>query len=116
MERIAASGEIQFELDMDTLIDVFSDMHLEQGVRIMNHWEIPELYSSIIAQHHAESFDPSDTLLAIVRLVNFNSMKYGLNLYPRLVQPRNVEPETEALAVDSTIIERLAEEMQAASA
>ncbi|WP_277058140.1 HDOD domain-containing protein [Trichlorobacter lovleyi] len=112
MERISLSREISFELDLETLLDVFSDMHVEQGVRIMNHWDIPPLYCAIAAHHHAETFDPGDTLLAIVRLVNFNSMQYNLNLYPRLVQPPDALPEISLLKVGDPELVKLEADMQ----
>lgn len=114
MERISLQQVTRFELDLDTLLDVFSDMHVEQGVRIMNHWDIPAQYHNVAAHHHAEEFDPEDTLLAIVRLVNFSSMRYRLNLYPRLVQPHDVLPEISILDVDEAVLTQLESEMRAA--
>jgi putative nucleotidyltransferase with HDIG domain len=112
MEQISLNGEIIFELDRDTLLDVFSDMHIEQGVRIMYHWGIPDLYSSVVANHHAEHAEPSDVLLAIVRLVNFNSMKYDLNTFPRFVQPENSSAEMNLLHVSESDMELLEKEMR----
>jgi putative nucleotidyltransferase with HDIG domain len=114
MERIWLAQEIELDLDLETLLDVFSDMHVEQGVRIMNHWDIPPLYCAIVAQHHADVFDAADTLLAIVRLVNFNSMQYNLNLYPRLVQPSDANSEIMALHIDENALLTLEADMQAA--
>lgn len=113
MERISLHNETRFELDLETLLNVFSDMHVEQGCRIMNYWEIPDLYSGIVAQHHAEHFDCTDTLLAIVRLVNFNSMSYKLNLYPRLIQPRDATPEISVLHASEAAMEQLEADMKA---
>jgi putative nucleotidyltransferase with HDIG domain len=99
MEQISLNKETSFELDQETLLDVFSYMHVEQGVRIMDHWGIPSLYRSVVANHHTEHFDPSDILVAIVRLVNFKSMQYDLNLYPQFIQPLDVSAEISILAV-----------------
>lgn len=99
LEQIKLSEEIKFELDQETLLDVFSDMHVEQGVRIMDYWDIPPLYRSIVANHHTEQFDRCDPLLAIVRLVNFKSMHYDLNLYPRYIQPNDVTAEISVLSL-----------------
>ena len=99
MEQISLNHETSFELDHETLLDVFSYMHVEQGVRIMDHWDIPALYKSVVANHHTEFFDPSDILVAIVRLVNFKSMQYDLNLYPQFIQPTDVSTEISVLSV-----------------
>jgi putative nucleotidyltransferase with HDIG domain len=112
MERIHLSGAIEFALDNDTLLDVFSDMHVEQGVRIMAHMEIPPLYRSIVAKHHAEDVDSGDKLLAIVRLVNFMSMQYGLDSYPRYVQPTSADYEIRFLQVSNRALEQLEADMK----
>lgn len=111
MERIYMDGEITFELDKETLLEVFSDMHVEQGLRIMSHMGIPDLYCSIVAKHHADNVPPDDTLLAIVRLVNFMSMQYGLNSYPRYVRPKNAEPEINFLKVSESTLLQLETDM-----
>ena len=113
MEQISLAGEIKFELDRETLLDVFSSMHVEQGFRIMYHWDIPPVYSSIVANHHADHFHPHDTLLAIVRLVNFMSMRFELNSFPQFNQPRDCDPEISALQVSEESLEQLESDMRA---
>ena len=108
---ISLDPDNKFELDRETLLDVFSDMHVEQGCRIMEYWNIPAVYCAIVANHHALHFDPNDTLLAIVRLVNFNSINYNLNLFPRGIQPPDAEAEINALAVDEAALTLLETDM-----
>lgn len=115
MERISLDAATKFTLDRETLLDVFSDMHVEQGCRIMGHWNIPSMYCAIVANHHAVQFDPNDILLAIVRLVNFNSIDYNLNLYPRAAQPQDVVPEIGVLAVSEKALETLETDMRNSS-
>jgi hypothetical protein len=91
-------------------------MHVEQGFRIMYHWDIPPVYSSIVANHHADHFHPHDTLLAIVRLVNFMSMHYELNLFPRFNQPQDVKPEISTLNLHEDLLELLEADMRSARA
>ena len=116
LERISLAQETCFELDLETLLNVFSDMHVEQGVRIMNHWDIPPLYRSVVAGHHAEFFDAEDRLLTLVRMVNFQSVQYGLNLYPRLVQPLGADTEIALLNIDEADLAQLETDMRAATA
>ncbi|MDD2367593.1 MAG: HDOD domain-containing protein [Desulfuromonadaceae bacterium] len=116
MEQISLNGSTEFELDNDTLLDVFSDMHVEQGFRIMNHWDIPPLYSEIESKHHADYADPNDILLSIVRLVNFSSMQYELNDFPRFIQPRNAEPEINFLNLTESDLAQLETDMRSSCA
>jgi putative nucleotidyltransferase with HDIG domain len=112
MEQISLNSDTKFELDRETLLDVFSDMHIEQGVRIMYHWGIPALYSSIVANHHAEHADSNDVLLTIVRLVNFNSMQYELNSFPRFIQPQDAVAEISTLQVNESALVQLEKDMK----
>ena len=112
MEQICLNSVTVFELDRETLLAVFSDMHVDQGVRIMNHWDIPHIYGKIVANHHAYHFDPHDTLLVIVRLVNYISKQYELNSFPRYVQPLNAAPEIDSLHVNETVLAQLEMDMK----
>lgn len=112
MEQISLKHETKCDLDRETLLDVFSDMHIEQGVRIMYHWEIPTLYSSIVANHHADYVDPKDILLSIVRLVNFNSIQYELNSFPRYIQPPDAFVEIGVLNVNALALVQLEKDMK----
>jgi HD-like signal output (HDOD) protein len=115
MEQISQNSETVFELDQETLLDVFSDMHIEQGLRIMNYWNVPSLYCSIVANHHADHVDHDDTLLSIVRLVNFYSTQFGLNCFPRFSQPVDADPEISALSVSEAALQQLEADMRACS-
>jgi putative nucleotidyltransferase with HDIG domain len=116
MEQISLNNQTKFELDRETLLDVFSDMHIEQGVRIMYYWSIPSVYSNIVANHHADHADPNDILLAIVRLVNFNSTQYELNSFPRFTQPPDAVEEMNMLHVNESALAQLEKDMKSSSA
>jgi len=112
MERISQSGEIKFRFDRETLLDVFSEMHVEQGFRIMNFWNIPSTYRSIVIGHHTAHLDPHDTLLAIVRLVNFKSKQMDLDYFPKFTRQFDTHPEITVLHVDETARTRLEMDMR----
>ncbi len=117
MERIHLNGETCFQFDRATLLDVFSDMHVEQGCRIMTHWDIPSTYHAIVANHHAEHFDSHNILLAIVRLVNFNSRHYkdrmhsNLDYYPHRIQPESIAHEASILQASEASLSLLEKDM-----
>lgn len=117
MERINLNCETRFPLVRATLLDVFSDMHVEQGFRIMGHWDIPAMYHSIVANHHVEQFNSNDILLAIVRLVNYNSQHYknqthcSLNCYPHRKQPQDVAHEAGIMQASEVSLSLLEKDM-----
>lgn len=107
MERIVENNELQIEMDRDLLMDVFKEMHVEQGCRIMDHWNLPLIYRSVVANHHAEHYDHVDSLLSIVRLVNKVSIKINLSLNEESDQADNDLPECNLLDMDESQCEKL---------
>jgi putative nucleotidyltransferase with HDIG domain len=107
MERIAHEDETQIELDRELLLEIFSEMHVEQGCRIMDHWNLPAIYRSVIANHHAEHFDHIDSLLAIVRVVNIFSRKVDLSLNAEPIQDASYLQEIDLLDMDETQCKKL---------
>ncbi len=116
MEQICLNDPPAADFDQETVLEVFSDMHVEQGCRIMDYWEIPQIYYEIVAHHHDDEYTSDDPLLAIVRLVNFKSAEYGLNPYPQLVRPHDTEREQQLLALEADDLLLLETVMKAVAA
>lgn len=100
LEHVIAKGEKKIELNRQLLVDLFSDMHVEQGRRIMEFWNIAPVYSAVVEQHHAEHYDTVDTLLTITRFVNVISRKIGLSLNPEPFNKERIAVESGLLDLD----------------
>ena len=111
LERISQDSTSGIVLERELLLDVFTEMHVEMGCRLMDYWNIPDIYRAIVADHHSELFDHKNTLLAIVRLVNVNSRNFKLSLCPVVNQADDVLPEVAALKLDDTYLGKLQEVM-----
>ncbi len=70
LERLNNAGVAQAALEQDLLMEIFHELHVDQGSRLMEHWNMPKTYSGVVASHHLAKFDTSDTVLTVVRLVN----------------------------------------------
>lgn len=86
MEHINNKEGRGFELDLGLLHEVFSEMHVEFGCRIMDCWNIPNIYRNIVANHHTQQLNSDDFLLAIVRVVNVSSIKFKVSNYPSITE------------------------------
>ncbi len=115
MERISRVKENGIVLERALLLNVFKEMHVEMGCRLMDYWNIPDIYRAIVANHHTEEFDRNDTTLAIVRLVNFNSRDFNLSLNQPMDQTGEILPEAAVLKLDDTYREKLQEVMVTSS-
>lgn len=80
IERLVKAGVISSMFDDDLIMEIFEVMHVEQGYRLMQHWNFPSMYCDVIRDHHLEEWDPVNKMLAIVRFVNQACHKVGLGL------------------------------------
>jgi HD-like signal output (HDOD) protein len=102
LERIIQNGELAVVIDKELLQNVFSEMHVDFGCRLMDHWNLPGIYRTIVAEHHAEHFDYSNLLLAIVRMVNCNSRNFNLSHFPTQNNTKEVLPDASPLYMDES--------------
>lgn len=95
IERLVKAGVISSMFDDDLIMEIFEAMHVEQGYRLMQHWNFPSMYCDVIRDHHLEEWDPVNKMLAIVRFVNLTCHRVGLGLIhePELALQMTLEAE-----------------------
>lgn len=99
--------EKQIVVDRELVLAVFTEMHVEQGDRIMRYWNIPPVYQSVAFHHHDATSNPIDSLLTMVRLVNKVSRKVGISLDPEPFHPEDIQTEMNLLDMDGAQFEKL---------
>jgi putative nucleotidyltransferase with HDIG domain len=74
-------------VSMDLVRELLDSAHTEVGYRLLTSWHLPEVYQTIVRDHHVENPDPGNIPLQIVRLANHacNKVGIGLHLQPDLV-------------------------------
>lgn len=80
IERLVNAGVISSMFDDELIMEIFEVMHVEQGFRLMQHWNFPAMYCDIIKNHHTDEWDTVNKMLAIVRFVNMACHRVGLGL------------------------------------
>ena len=84
LERLTNAGLAHAALERGLLLEIFAEMHVEQGTRLMEHWNMPPVYRAAAARHHQENMGnhsgSDDIVLAIVRLVNMATRKRELTI------------------------------------
>lgn len=95
IERLNKAGVISSMFDDELIMEIFEVMHVEQGYRLMQHWNFPSMYCDVIRDHHLEEWDPVNKMLAIVRFVNLACHRVGLGLKhePELALQMTLEAE-----------------------
>lgn len=100
LQTVASDNKLELELSEALVREVFSRMHVEQGLRLFDEWRLPEMYRAVVAAHHAEELDSRDIITALVRMANQGCRKIGLGLErsPDTVLPTTAEAQF--LAID----------------
>ena len=106
LEEVQAA-EPELSLSKPVIVEVLQHMHVEQGTVLMQHWNIPELYSEIVRQHHLETYDTSNILLLMVRLVDMACKKVGIGLHHDPAIVLATTPEAQALGAKEVVLAEL---------
>lgn len=80
LERLNKVGVAQAALESELLMEIFGELHVEQGCRLMEHWNMPKAYCKVVANHHDQKFDGTDITLTVVRMVNAACKVKGIGL------------------------------------
>jgi len=79
-ERLVDAGVISSMFDDELILQIFEEMHVAQGYRLMQHWNFPSMYCDVIRDHHIEHWDSVNKMLAIIRFANLACRHIGLGL------------------------------------
>ncbi|WP_026840750.1 HDOD domain-containing protein [Citrifermentans bremense] len=109
LERLNQSGVAQAALEDDLLLEIFEELHVEQGCRLMEHWNMPKVYYNVVANHHDENFETTDIVLTAVRLVNKACKLKGIGLVVDPTIDLESEPEAALLQLTPEEIDELME-------
>ena len=74
------SDDFDLQPSDSLLVEAMNSLHTSHGYSLMVHWNLPEKYCHVVRDHHQESFDPNDMLLALVCLANKACLKLGIGL------------------------------------
>ncbi len=99
IERLVNAGVISSMFDDELIMEIFDAMHVEQGYRLMQHWNFPAMYCDVIKDHHAGEWDTVNKMLAIVRFVNLACRRIGLGLKNEPDLALIATPEAEILDI-----------------
>jgi HD-like signal output (HDOD) protein len=91
----------------ELLEELLATMHTEIGARLLERWNLPDLYSGIARDHHAEDYPHENVPLVAVRLANLacNKLGIGPGHDPSIVLPATTEAA--ALGVRDVLLAEL---------
>lgn len=95
LQEISSGDEFGITLSGQLIQEVIATMHVEQGLRLFEEWNLPEIYREVVADHHDEVLDTQNILVALVKLADKGCRKAGLGLtiHPDIVLPTTAEAQ-----------------------
>jgi len=104
LEDISGDAEAGITLTEQLVLEVMSSMHVSLGVRLFEEWHLPDIYLEIVADHHEDTLDTQNIVVALVRLANKGCRKAGLGLekQPELILPTTAEAQF--LGIDEIVL------------
>jgi HD-like signal output (HDOD) protein len=82
IDEIKKTEEENLLLPPELLTEILVTTHCALGYKLLQDWNLPDIYCRIARDHHAEEISPTDIPLAIVRLANESTRKLGVGLDP----------------------------------
>jgi putative nucleotidyltransferase with HDIG domain len=87
--------------------ELLQSFHADRGAALMEAWELPEIYTRVAREHHAESFDPDDVLLVVVRLVDRACGRLGIGMTHEPSLDLAATPEARCLEASELLLAEL---------
>lgn len=86
LEDIRKSGKLAVDLSQALLFEVLDTLHVGHGDNLMKKFNMPEIYCTVVREHHAEQWNSNNHLLAMVRLANKACHNAGISIKPESEQ------------------------------
>lgn len=95
LEEVARVDESGMTLAAPLVEEVVATMHVQQGVRLFEDWNLADIFKEVVADHHDEELDTLNIIVALVKLANKGCRKVGLGLErtPDIVLPTTAEAQ-----------------------
>jgi HD-like signal output (HDOD) protein len=107
LDEMVAKAEEPIETPEPFLLELLGVAHAAQGHRLVTGWNVPEVYSIIVRDHHEETIDPTNISLLIVRLANRACHKLGIGLTADATLVLAVLPEAAMLLTGEVLLAEL---------
>jgi putative nucleotidyltransferase with HDIG domain len=91
----------------DVINEILLTAHCQLGHKMLQDWNVPEIYCQIARDHHLENLLSGDLPLTIVRLANQGSNKLGLGLNSNPSLDLAATPEAKLLEVGEELLGEL---------
>lgn len=107
LDDLIAARPDDFEASESLILELLSALHVAQGVRLLEAWEIPDPYRRVVLRHHDGEVPENDALLLAVRLADGVCNRMGIGLEPRADLQPAASFEAQALRASEVVLAEL---------
>jgi HD-like signal output (HDOD) protein len=107
LDEMAAVQPQRAAVSEELVLEVLTRAHPEVGHRLLVSWHLPEVYQTIVRDHHVDAPDPSQVALQIVRMANYACAKVGASLHPDPSIVLGAMPEATVLGLSEIALAEL---------
>jgi HD-like signal output (HDOD) protein len=107
IDEIEKAESIELQTSPALLAEILQTAHCNLGYKMLQKWNIPEIYCQIARDHNIVTVHSEDLPLLIVRLANEGSRKLGLGLHSNKSLDPILIPEANLLNVNAELLEEL---------
>ncbi len=107
IDELKESDGLNVAISLPLILEVLDAAHTRLGRKLLQRWNIPEVYCRIAGNHHEREFDITDQALVMVRLANEASKKLGAGLHPDPSIVLSATPEANILKASEVLLAEL---------
>ena len=80
LDQMSRDNPLAAACPVELVRDVMQQAHTDQGHRLLQSWNLPAIYLTIVRDHHHDTLDPGNLPLLMVRLANHACHHAGIGL------------------------------------
>jgi HD-like signal output (HDOD) protein len=80
IDDLKQAGQLTGAVPESVIREVLDTAHAEYGANLLTHWSLPDVYQTVVRDHHREPCDVQNPLLLMVRLANKACLSLGIGL------------------------------------
>lgn len=80
IDDLQHAGQLVCAVPESVVREVLGAAHAQYGANLLAHWSLPDVYQTVVRDHHQDPCDEQNPLLLMVRLANKACLSLGIGL------------------------------------
>jgi len=80
LDDLVTAKSLKFMPSEQLVLELLDGLHCASGEQLLQHWNIPSMYSDIVRTHHDDEYPESDALQSCIRLADLACNRLGIGI------------------------------------